>query len=180
MATLPGVRVLKGKYGTWLTGNGQSVLIASEADLDHPAAELVETLVAEGLLADMGHLYGATVMLTTRCNLTCSYCYQNESADEEIPVRIPRQTLTANRVAEVRDFVAAQMHANGKSALHVLLTGGEPLLQYGSCQLLLENLAPPGMAGVQMLTNAVLLTADRACGLSAAGLTSLQVSFDGF
>jgi uncharacterized protein len=169
-----------GNAATWLTGNGQSVLIDAGADLERPAPELVETLTAEGILTDMGHLYGATVMLTTRCNLSCSYCYQNESMEGEAPVRIQLQTLTPDRLAEVRDFVATQMRTYSKSALHVLLTGGEPLLQYRSCELLLEGLGPLGMVAAQMFTNAVLLTTDRARGLSAAGLTSLQVSFDGF
>lgn len=180
MTRMPGVRVLAGRYGSWLTANGQSVLVSSDLGLDDPPQQLLELLAEEGLLTDHSHVYGTTVMMTTRCNLTCSYCYQNESALAGVPVRIPRKTLSPDALGQVRDFIARQMESYDKSALHLLLTGGEPLLQFRSCEQLLATLAPLGLTAAQMFTNAVLLTPERARTLAHGGLTHLQVSFDGY
>ena len=114
------------------------------------------------------------------CNLTCSYCFQNESADQTHgPARIPRITLQSGTVPTIRDFVAAQMARHERTMLHLLLTGGEPLMNFAVCLELLEQMTSLNMTAAQMFTNGVLLTRARATALIGAGLTSAQVSFDG-
>ncbi len=179
MVSLTGVRVLPGRYGTWYTRNGRSILISEEADPFAPSGEVLQVISDAGLLDKRDKLYGATVMLTSRCNLACAYCFQNESGGESGITRIDRHDLTARNVERVRDFVAEQMLRHGKSELHLLLTGGEPLMNYANCLELLDAMAPLGAVQAEMFTNGVLLSKDRAVALSQAGLTRIQVSFDG-
>lgn len=163
----------------WLSANGRSILVTADTDLSQPSAELLEALRTEGLLDKRSDVYGATVMTTTRCNLTCSYCYQNESALGPTPVRIPQRAMRPEMIDEVCSFITGQMARYGKAAVHLLLTGGEPLLQFRACEQILLRLGPLGLTAAQMFTNGVLLNAERASTLKQAGLTHVQISFDG-
>lgn len=178
MNALSTLRALPGPHGTWLLRGAQAVLISTDTDLTSPPTDMVVALAEEGLLSEDHSTYGATVMLTTRCNLTCEYCYQNERLTERAPARIPTRTLAANQLDALTEFIRRQMATYEKSELSLLLTGGEPLLQFRTCLDLLEALTPLGLGAVQMFTNAVLLTPARAQALQQAGLTHLQVSFD--
>lgn len=175
-------RALQGTHGIWLSANGRAALVTSDVDLDNPAPELLTALESAGIVGFDANAdtYGATVMMETACNLTCSYCFQNESADQSGgPARIPRLTLDSATVPAIRDFVAAQMDQHDKHALHLLLTGGEPLMNISICVELLRAMQSLNMQAAQMFSNGVLLTGQRASALIAAGLTNMQISFDG-
>ncbi len=123
--------------------------------------------------------YAATVLTSTDCNLTCSYCFQNEVSVPGATSRIETVRLRASTVVSIRTFLAQQMARQGVQALSLLLFGGEPLLNLAGCIRLLDECRPLGLADAQMVTNAVLLTARTATRLATTGLTGVQVSIDG-
>lgn len=176
---LASLRVLPGRHGTWLSRGGTSVLVDPGTDLDHPPADLASSLT-EWFGTEDEHSYGVTVMLTTRCNLSCTYCFQNMPPSDGLTGRIAVESLDVGRLGSICRFVERQVDELGKSGIDLLLTGGEPLLAYRECCALLEQLRPVGVRAAQMFTNATLLTARRARGLAEAGLTSMQVSLDGW
>lgn len=177
MTVGPPLRQLRGEFGTWIVNGANAVLVSSESDLTIIADDVHSALDTAGTAACAASTYGATVMLTTRCNLTCEYCYQNMPAGDGN--RIPSATLAPIKIDAVVAFLQDRMQANEKTRLNLLLTGGEPLLQYATSAALLQALKPIGLAGAEMFTNGVLLTPTRARALSDAGLTRIQVSFDG-
>ena len=111
--------------------------------------------------------------LTARCNLACPYCCP-DAAD-------PPQLLT---LAERRQVVTLAVLLGFR---RLRLTGGEPLLHRG-LEALIDSLTPlrqapgahrPGLEEIALTTNGVLLTAERALALKAAGLDRITVSLDG-
>lgn len=64
--------------------------------------------------------------LTAFCNLNCSYCYMFNLADRTFE-RVPRYCSTEVALATVRRL-ADHVRAEGRTRMHVVLHGGEPLL----------------------------------------------------
>ena len=172
------VRVLPGRHGTWVDDGHQAVLVSEDFCVDPPSPRLVEALRCEGLTSRRGDTYAVTVVSTTRCNLVCDYCFQAD-VGETGPVRIPPVSVTDRGIEDMTSFVAHQMAATGRSAVDLLITGGEPLLSFVHCCELLRCFGALGMSAAQMFTNGALLTSDRAVRLSELGLSRVQVSLDG-
>ena len=105
--------------------------------------------------------------LTARCNLACPYCLPD---GEE-----PPELLTLEQRLQV---IAAGV-ALGVSSLR--LTGGEPLLHPQLAALLkaVQPLRREGLKDIALTSNGLLLTAQRAQALRAAGLDRLTISLDG-
>ena len=83
--------------------------------------------------------------LTTRCNLSCAYCYNGDQTGEDMPPDIIS-----------RAFALA---AEGQGPLHIQMTGGEPVLVPELMALVVSNagrLARPVRLAIQ--TNGTLLT----------------------
>ncbi len=111
--------------------------------------------------------YLIAVNLTRRCNLACAHCYM----DAEQRSRPASDELSDEALGTLFRDIAAR--APGTI---LVLTGGEPLLHPG-----LEGLVSAGAeAGLRMVlgTNGVLLTADKAARLKAAGLEGMGISLD--
>lgn len=112
--------------------------------------------------------------LTARCNLACPYCCPDSQDPPEL------LTLT-ERVQLVSTAVELGFR-------RLRLTGGEPLLHRG-LEELVAALRPlrgprdgsglPGLSEIALTTNGVLLSAQRAQELRAAGLDRITVSLDG-
>ena len=112
--------------------------------------------------------------LTARCNLACPYC----CPDSEDP---PGLLSLAERVALVEASVGLGVHT-------LRLTGGEPLLHrrleelIAALQPLRQRPAsdPRGaLREIALTSNGVLLSAERARQLKAAGLDRITLSLDG-
>jgi cyclic pyranopterin phosphate synthase len=111
--------------------------------------------------------------LTARCNLACPYCCPDTDDPPDLLTLAERQRLVA---------LAVELGFR-----RLRLTGGEPLLHRGLEELIaaLQPLRPapgdhrPGLEEIALTTNGVLLTAERARALKAAGLDRLTVSLDG-
>lgn len=94
----------------------------------------------------------------SRCNLSCSYCYVYEMADQswrDMPKRMNSQ-VTATAIRRIADHVTA----HDLDSVEVILHGGEPLLTGADW---LANLADalhaqvPAQVNVSMQTNGTLL-----------------------
>ena len=123
------------------------------------------TAVVDQPVIDMGQYrpMGLLAELTYKCPLHCPYCSN--------PTQYPqgRAELTTAEWQRVLDEAA------GLGVLHVLFSGGEPLLRAD----LPELVAAARLAGAytNLITSAVGLSKDRACALRDAGLDSVQISF---
>lgn len=127
-------------------------------------------------------VYAVTLLSDTACNLGCNYCFQNlEPARPGLlaPDRITRHSLTSAVLQQATRFVGQMMAAQGKSQVDLLLFGGEPLMNVDGCKAALSSFQPLGLKLGRIITNGVLLTAERAEELRVLGLREVQVTFDG-
>ena len=110
-----------------------------------------------------------TLMLTTRCNLSCAYCPQRRGP--------PREMSEATLEAAVR-LVAASGHPRPK----LVLFGGEPLLAKGLVRRALAVLAGNARKGlapdVRLVTNGLLLDEETLDLLEEHGV-AVELSCDG-
>jgi len=106
--------------------------------------------------------YGLLAELTYRCPLHCPYCSN--------PIRYP-----SGAELEKREWVRVLREASELGVLHVGFSGGEPLQRSDLAKLV----AAAREAGLytNLITSAVGLSIERARELKAAGLDSVQVSF---
>lgn len=119
------------------------------------------------------------VKVHSRCNLSCTYCYVFEMADQGwrgLPKRMSRATaeVTVERIAE-----HARQH--GLPGVEVILHGGEPLL--AGAQLLTELVESlyaqvPARVSVCVQTNGTLLDRPMLQALKRLGIR-IGVSLDG-
>lgn len=179
-------RIIRGKHKWWFLGPGGIARLEDghlTADgLLTPAAEA--HLRENGLFRRMGEpdTYSVTVLTSTDCNLGCAYCFQNIGQDEtggNRPPRIAHSRLTSDTITAILEFARGKMSANGLEKLHILLFGGEPLLNPRGCKELLARAADYGLTSASMISNATLLTPSLAKELVDLGLRSVQVTFDG-
>lgn len=122
----------------------------------------------EGPLVDRyGRLHDdLRLSVTDRCNLRCVYC-------------MPMEGMTFLPRAEVLSFeeiVRVARVARGIGVTAVRITGGEPLVRRGVCDLV-ARIAALGFTDVALTTNGILLT-PLAAELAAAGLRRVNVSCD--
>jgi sulfatase maturation enzyme AslB (radical SAM superfamily) len=109
------------------------------------------------------------LVLTSACNLSCSYCYQDRRAASVIEWDVVRRSLGWLFRPRERD-------------LHLNIYGGEPLLAFPLLRRVVEHArsaTPPGRRlRVDTTTNALLLDRATVDFLAAHGVHT-QVSFDG-
>ncbi|MER5639744.1 radical SAM protein [Kitasatospora sp. NPDC002227] len=126
--------------------------------------------------------YSLTVLTSTDCNLGCGYCFQNTGQDEKggnRPPRIKHARLTSEMITKVLGFTRERMAAAELNRLSLMLFGGEPLLNPRGSRELLRRAAELGELSASMVSNGTLLTPLIAKELNAAGLGSIQITFDG-
>jgi sulfatase maturation enzyme AslB (radical SAM superfamily) len=109
------------------------------------------------------------LVLTSRCNLKCAYCFQNAPG----PSRMAADTVQAG----IRLAVCSSSQQVG-----IVFTGGEPLLEYrqiGDAVDYAERILPPGKSvKYWLITNGLLLSAGIA-GFLQEHRFKVQLSFDG-
>lgn len=106
--------------------------------------------------------------LTARCSLACEHCYNVWYGDRAAPLR---ELASAERLAIVEGLAPY-----GRDLEAVTLSGGEPLL-LPELELLVAGLRQRlPRARVNVATNGLLLTAERARGLRGAGAQAVQLT----
>jgi GTP 3',8-cyclase len=127
-----------------------------------------DTMPTEGPLVDrFGRVHDdLRLSVTDRCNLRCVYCMPTEGMDF-----LPRSEVLS---FEEIERVAGVARALGVRSVRI--TGGEPLVRRGICDLV-GRIAAVGFDDVALTTNGIMLAA-MAEQLAAAGLRRVNVSCD--
>ncbi len=122
----------------------------------------------EGPLVDRyGRLHDdLRLSVTDRCNLRCIYCMPNAGM----------KFLPREEILTFEEIVRVAGVARGLGVRSVRLTGGEPLVRRGICDLV-GRVAALGFEDVALTTNGILLE-PIAEGLVASGLRRVNVSCD--
>ena len=107
------------------------------------------------------------VSVTDRCNLRCSYCMPEEG----IP-NTPHSSIM--RFEEIELLIRAAISIGFTK---VRLTGGEPLVRKGICDLVRIISKIEGLGDLSLTTNGTLLS-DNAKELKQAGLYRVNISLD--
>jgi MoaA/NifB/PqqE/SkfB family radical SAM enzyme len=116
--------------------------------------------VAKGAVST-DHPLMAHIIPIRRCNLSCAYCNEYDTASKPVPTEVMLRRI--NRLADLGTGV-------------VTLSGGEPLLHPELDEIIAQMRRRGMLAG--MITNGYLLTPDRVQRLNRAGLDELQISID--
>ncbi len=123
---------------------------------------------AEGFVRTMAlgqnRLRSVEFAVTYRCNATCGFCYSLDLYNKQ------RQELTVDQFKKIWD----QCYKLG--AIHVNLTGGEPMLRSDLADVI--RVMKPHGTMVSCVTNASLSTKSKLSELKDAGLGYLQISLD--
>ena len=119
----------------------------------------------------MEDAYGRTIdylriSITDRCNLRCKYC-------------MPKGACLVSRreILTLEEIQAAATAASSLGIRHIKVTGGEPLVRSGCCELIGRLKSIPGIEKVTLTTNGILLNR---CleALDQAGIDGINISLD--
>ncbi|SDZ34097.1 uncharacterized protein SAMN05421504_11321 [Amycolatopsis xylanica] len=179
------MRLIQGESQYWAVGRNFVARVPSDrlgAD-GRPTPEVAASLEArDHTMAPASDVFGLTVLVTTKCNLACSYCFQNAELPKPgagSPLRIPGSTVDDTKVADIMAFTRRRMAELDKTSVNLMLFGGEPTMYLDSCVKLLDGCRDIGLAGAAMISNGTLLTAPAAVALENAGLQWVQITLDG-
>lgn len=108
------------------------------------------------------------ISITDRCNLRCTYCMPEEGIAAQL---CHDDLLTYEEILRLVGCMA------GLGISKIKLTGGEPLVRLGCCDLVRQLKAVEGISQVTITTNGVLL--EKMAGpLLEAGIDGINVSLD--
>lgn len=174
--------MLRGRAGWWCVGSSGSALLpegwVDDGRLTADRLAALETIVRP----PAADTYALTVLTTTVCNLGCSYCFQNTAPaapGRSDSARITAVRMDAATVDATARFAAEQLRRTGRSALYVLLFGGEPLANPAACRNLLERLGAVAGMRAGIVTNGTLMRPRVLQDLEQLGLRDFQITVDG-
>ena len=107
------------------------------------------------------------ISVTDRCNFRCVYCMPEEGI----------QTICHEEVLTFEEILTICRSMANLGIKKVKLTGGEPLVRKGFCELVRGIHAIEGIEEITLTTNGLLL-ADQLDELIEAGITSINISLD--
>lgn len=107
------------------------------------------------------------ISVTDRCNFRCVYCMPEEGI----------QTICHEEVLTFEEILTICRSMAELGIKKVKLTGGEPLVRKGFCELVRGIHAIEGIEEITLTTNGLLL-ADQLDELIEAGITSINISLD--
>ena len=111
------------------------------------------------------------ISLLDACNFRCAYCMPQDLFGEGYPFLASDKLLTVDQIA----LAAEEAVALGVEKIK--LTGGEPLLRPGLCEIIRRLKAIPGLRDLGLVTNGFHL-AEMGAALRAAGLPRVTISLD--
>lgn len=106
------------------------------------------------------------MVLTSRCNCACRYCFYSQQGSRRVPDRFTPENIEA---------VVAAMPDVGITDL--VVSGGEPLLRMDLVRACLRAARRVGLA-IWLSTNGLLIDADIAAELAGEGLRAAHLSLD--
>ena len=118
----------------------------------------------KGMVLKKPVLRSVVLAITYDCNAKCDMCYSRDLLDKG------RVNLGIGQIKGIWD----QAHELG--AVHVNITGGEPLLRKDICDII--RVLRPKSTLVSIVTNASLIDEEKMKKLKEAGLSYLQISLD--
>ena len=118
----------------------------------------------KGLILKQPVLRSVELAINYECNAKCDMCYARDLLDAK------RANMTVEQIKSIWD----QAHELG--AVHVNITGGEPLLRKDICEIV--KALKPKSTLVSIVTNASLIDEEKIKALKKAGLSYLQISLD--
>jgi len=152
--------------------SSSEVAQASEKKTPQMGALQQSTQVTPSIIYDrnLRPLADLRISLTDRCNLRCPYC---------MPCHGPRKADFSNpecwlNFDEITRIVTV---CAGLGVSKVRVTGGEPLLRSGMCDLVDNLAAVPGIQDLALTTNGTLLL-EKLALLKQSGLKRLTISLD--
>jgi MoaA/NifB/PqqE/SkfB family radical SAM enzyme len=108
-----------------------------------------------------GHPIAVHLVVTRRCNLSCSYCNEFDSHSAPVPLELLERRV--DQLAKMGCTV-------------ITLSGGEPLL-HPHLEEVIRRIRANGIIAT-ILTNGTLLNEQKIVSLNRAGLDRLQISID--
>jgi uncharacterized protein len=155
---------------------GSDIVTAPSLLLHMPG--ILQWLLAEELSPETDDPFmGATVIPQMGCNAACGYCIQNLRTTPSEVERVPGYWMNDQMIRDTVAFIERQRQSQKKKGVILSIFGGEPLLNVQRCYRLLEEVEH--LASASIITNGVLLTPEVATGLTARGVHSIQITFDG-
>lgn len=109
------------------------------------------------------------ISVTDRCNMRCIYCMPTNNVEWLDDTEV----LSFNEIVRLATIFA------DLGIEKIRITGGEPLVRPSLENLINSISMIPGIKGIGLTTNGLLL-ADQVKQLSSAGLSSVNVSLDSF
>lgn len=111
---------------------------------------------------------------TTRCNFSCSYCYQNMITDSD------KTVMSKDVVEKLKEFIKTT--SEKKEKIHITWYGGEPLL----CMDIIDeingfsmNALGDGNFTSSVLTNGFLISDETIIFLKRNKINGIQITIDG-
>ena len=146
------------------------VVIPDEKNEDHVLAYM------QSRMKYTNKNYTSTVLLTSGCNLRCSYCFQGLKKDAE--------TMTIEQADRYIKFTVESAVLSGAKSISILLFGGEPLINIDVGLYILEKIKfycdenKMGF-GSQVITNGTLLNAEIIEKLRSFNCQVIQITLGG-
>lgn len=106
------------------------------------------------------------ISITDRCNLRCKYCMPNGIT-----------AIPMEEILSYEEIITIVRAASELGISHIKVTGGEPLVRRGCCELIHSMKQIPGIEKVTITTNGVLLN-EYLEPLIAAGIDGINISLD--
>lgn len=107
------------------------------------------------------------ISVTDRCNFRCKYCMPEEGVD----FISHKEVLTYEEILHLTEIAA------GLGIKKIKITGGEPLVRKGVCDLIRLIKKTDGIESVTITTNGALLS-EYLPQLQEAGITGINISLD--
>lgn len=119
-----------------------------------PVSEIFYSIQGEGRYAGCPALF----IRLKYCNLGCSWCDTRFTWDsKEIE---DGRLLSVSQIIEQAKALLEQSDDSAKSAIHVVITGGEPLLHQNMLPPLITSLKSLGMGLIEIETNGTIVPSD--------------------
>lgn len=120
----------------------------------------------------------AVFVLTTKCNLACTYCY------EEGYLKKDKRSMSKNTAKEIIDWLMKLAEIRKTKLVELCFYGGEPTLELDLMEFIAKNIkARAKYLGIKtdfyLYSNGILLNKKIAEKLSSAGISAIQLTLDG-